>query len=100
MSCVIKFRIVEGAGEKRDRIVTPGAKPRRMNIAVALQQELASTEDRIQRSRRFYNANVRDMNTRVESFPSNIIAALFSFKQEEFFEIADAAVREVPSARF
>jgi LemA protein len=70
------------------------------NNFLDLQQELANTENRIQAARRFYNANVRDMNTRVESFPSNIIAALFSFKQEEFFEIADAAVREVPSARF
>ena len=65
-----------------------------------LQKELANTENRIQAARRFYNGNVRDMNTRVESFPSNIIAALFSFRQEEFFEIADVAVREVPEAKF
>jgi LemA protein len=65
-----------------------------------LQRELANTENRIQAARRFYNGNVRDMNTRVESFPSSIIAALFSFKQQEFFEIADVAVREVPGATF
>jgi LemA protein len=65
-----------------------------------LQRELANTENRIQAARRFYNGNVRDMNTRVESFPSNIIAALFSFEQEEFFEITDVAMRDVPAARF
>jgi LemA protein len=62
-----------------------------------LQRELANTENRIQAARRFYNANVRDMNTRVEAFPSNIMAALFSFGHWEFFEIADAAVRSVPA---
>jgi len=63
---------------------------------LALQRELANTEDRIQAARRFYNANVRDMNTRREVFPSNIIAALFSFAPEQFFEIEDAGVRAVP----
>jgi LemA protein len=65
-----------------------------------LQRELANTENRIQAARRFYNGNVRDMNTKVESFPSNIIAGLFSFGQEEFFEIKDVAVRDVPAAKF
>jgi LemA protein len=58
-----------------------------------LQQELGNTEDRIQASRRFYNANVRDYNRRVQSVPSNIIASMFNFKEEEFFEI-EAAMRE------
>jgi LemA protein len=61
-----------------------------------LQRELANTENRIQAARRFYNANVRDMNTRVESFPSNIIASLFSFAPWEFFEIEEAAARSAP----
>ncbi len=61
-----------------------------------LQQELVNTEDRIQAARRFYNANVRDMNTRVEVFPSNIIAGMFSFQREEFFEVEDASVRLAP----
>jgi len=65
-----------------------------------LQGELTATEDRIQAARRFYNANVRDMNTRIEVFPSNIIANLFSFQKEEFFELDDAAQREVPSVDF
>jgi LemA protein len=61
-----------------------------------LQEELANTEDRIQRARRFYNANVRDMNNKVETVPSNLVANIFSFKREEFFEIEDAAVRHAP----
>ncbi len=61
-----------------------------------LQKELANTEDRIQAARRFYNANVRDINTRVEVFPSNLIAGIFHFGKEEFFEIEDAGVRLPP----
>jgi LemA protein len=57
---------------------------------LALQQELANTEDRLQTSRRFYNANVRDYNQRVKQFPSVIIASTFNFDEEEFFEIEDA----------
>ena len=59
-----------------------------------LQGELTNTEDRIQTSRRFYNANVREYNSRVQSVPSNIIANMFSFKEEEFFEVEEA-MREV-----
>lgn len=51
-----------------------------------LQRELRDTEDKIQASRRFYNTNVRDLNTKIEMFPSNIIAGMFRFKQMEFFE--------------
>ena len=57
---------------------------------LALQQELANTEDRLQTSRRFYNANVRDYNQRVKQFPSVIIASTFNFEEEEFFEAEDA----------
>jgi LemA protein len=60
---------------------------------LALQAELSNTEDRIQTSRRFYNANVRDYNTRVHKFPSSIIAGMFHFADEEYFEI-DEAIRE------
>jgi len=65
-----------------------------------LQGQLTDTEDRIQAARRFYNANVRDLNTRIEVFPSNVIANLFSFKKEEFFELDDAAQREAPTVDF
>ncbi|HET7236828.1 MAG TPA: LemA family protein [Actinomycetota bacterium] len=57
---------------------------------LALQAELANTEDRLQTSRRFYNANVRDYNQRVKQFPSVIVASMFGFKEEEFFEIEEA----------
>ena len=58
-----------------------------------LQGELTNTEDRLQTARRFYNANVRDFNRRVKSFPSVILANLFGFKEAEFFEV-DEAVRD------
>jgi LemA protein len=57
---------------------------------LALQSELANTEDRLQTARRFYNANVRQYNERVQQFPSTIIARTFHFEQEEFFEIEEA----------
>jgi LemA protein len=57
---------------------------------LALQQELSNTEDRLQTSRRFYNANVRNYNERVQQFPSMVIARMFGFEQEEFFEVDDA----------
>lgn len=50
-----------------------------------LQGDLTDTEDKIQAARRFYNGMVRDLNTRIQSFPSNIVAGIFSFKQMEFF---------------
>ena len=56
----------------------------------ALQAELSNTEDRIQTSRRFYNANVREFNERVQSVPSNVIASMFGFREEPFFEIEEA----------
>ena len=65
-----------------------------------LQQELSNTEDRIQAARRFYNANVRDLNTRIGVFPSNIIAGMFGFKAEEFFEVEDSRERAAPQVGF
>ncbi len=64
-----------------------------------LQVELANTEDRIQAARRFYNGNVRDLNNRIEVFPSNLIAALFGFAQAEYFEIEDSGVRASPQVK-
>jgi LemA protein len=57
---------------------------------VALQAELSNTEDRLQTARRFYNANVRDYNRRVQSFPSKVIANWFGFKEEQFFEVEES----------
>lgn len=65
-----------------------------------LQRELRDTEDKIQASRRFYNGNVRDLNIKIESFPSNIIASIFSFAKMDFFEIEEAAAREPVSVKF
>lgn len=65
-----------------------------------LQRELADTENKIQAARRFYNGNVRDLNIKVENFPSRVIAGAFSFKKREFFEIDEAGEREVPKVEF
>ena len=66
----------------------------------ALQQSLSELEDALQNSRRYYNAVVRDLNTKIQSFPTNIIAGMFNFQQRQFFEIADATERAVPSVKF
>jgi len=60
---------------------------------LALQTELSNTEDRLQTARRFYNANVRDYNVRVQAFPSSAIASMFHFELAEFFEIPES-IRE------
>jgi LemA protein len=60
---------------------------------VMLQQQLAETEDRIAAGRRFYNANVRSLNTRVEAFPSSIVASMFNFEKAQYFEVEDPATR-------
>jgi len=65
-----------------------------------LQNELANTEDRIQAARRFFNANVRDLNTRVEVFPSNIVASVFQFTREDYFEVEKAVIRNVVDISF
>ncbi|MEI6296032.1 MAG: LemA family protein [bacterium] len=66
-----------------------------------LQRELSDTEDKIQAARRFYNGNVRDLNTAVEVFPGNVIANMFGFSKMEFFELeAGSAEREVVEVKF
>lgn len=65
-----------------------------------LQDKLAGVEDEIQLSRRYYNGAVRNLNTMIESFPTNFIANFFRFEKAEFFEIGDAAAREVPRVDF
>lgn len=57
---------------------------------LSLQTELANTEDKIQMSRRFYNGNVRDFNTKIQVFPNNLAAGMLGFKQYEFFEAAES----------
>ncbi|HVZ11373.1 MAG TPA: LemA family protein [Candidatus Paceibacterota bacterium] len=64
-----------------------------------LQDELADTENKIQAARRFYNTNVLDYNTKLETFPTNVIGGMFSFKREEFFQM-DTAQREPIQVKF
>jgi len=64
-----------------------------------LQNTLAQIEDAVQNARRYYNAVVRDLNTRVQQFPSNLIAGMFGFRNREFFEVPDAE-RETPKVKF
>ncbi len=65
-----------------------------------LQAELANTEDRIAAGRRFYNANVRELNTKVETFPANVVANMFGFSRAEYFEVDDPQIRQAPSVSF
>ncbi|HST82427.1 MAG TPA: LemA family protein [Kineosporiaceae bacterium] len=67
---------------------------------MALQNELSQTEDRIAAGRRFYNANVRELNTKVESVPSNIIAGFTNIGRADYFEVEDERVRSAPQVNF
>jgi LemA protein len=67
---------------------------------MALQAELTNTEDRIAAGRRFYNANVRQLNTKIETVPTNIIAGMFHFVRAEYFEAEEPEVREAPTVSF
>ena len=64
-----------------------------------LQATLAEIETAIQNARRYYNAVVRDLNTRIQQFPSNLVAGLFGFRNKEFFEVPDAQ-KETPQVKF
>ena len=68
-----------------------------------LQGELTDTEDKIQASRRFYNGNVRDFNTKLQVFPTNFIGNMLGFKSREFFDVAESekeAVGKAPEVKF
>ena len=67
---------------------------------VNLQNELADTENKIQAARRFYNGNVRDLNIKTDSFPSNIVAKMFNFQKAEFFELEQEAAKEPVKVKF
>ena len=64
------------------------------------QSELSNTENELQMSRRYYNGTARDLNTAVESFPSNILANVFHFEKVQYFEIDNPADRAVPQVKF
>lgn len=65
-----------------------------------LQRELADTENKMQAARRFYNTMVMELNTKIESFPTNIIAGLFGFRQEKFFEAESEVEKEAVKISF
>lgn len=65
-----------------------------------LQRELSDTENKIQAARRFYNSMVLDLNTRVQVFPTNLIAKMFNFKSEEFFEVENEEEKENIKVKF
>ena len=66
----------------------------------SLQGSLNGTEDAIQNSRRYYNAVVRDLNTKIQSFPTNIVAGMFHVQQRQFFDITDPTERENVAVKF
>jgi LemA protein len=63
---------------------------------LSLQTALAEIEDHVQNARRYYNAVVRDLNTRIQQVPTNLVARLFGFREREFFELEDEAERTAP----
>ncbi len=67
---------------------------------LALQEELTSTENKIGFARQFYNDQVLGLNNKIQMFPSNILAGMFGFREEAFFEVEDAAERETPQVKF
>jgi len=67
---------------------------------LGLQGSLEQIEDAVQKSRRYYNAVVRDLNTTIHVFPRNVIASLFGFKEREFYALTDEEQRQAPQVRF
>lgn len=67
---------------------------------LSLQDELSDTENKIQAARRFYNGNVRDFNTKLQVFPTNMVGNMLGFKSREFFGLDNEAERAAPSVQF
>ena len=90
------------SGAVRNLIVSVEAYPdlKSNQNFLELQRQLAETEDRIAAGRRFYNANVRVYNTKIDSVPTNIIANMFKFEKATYFEVNDAVVRQAPNVSF
>ena len=90
------------SGAVRNLLVTVEAYPdlKSNTNFLHLQKELSETEDRIAAGRRYYNANVREYNTKVESLPSNVIAGMGKFEKATYFEIQDPAARQSPDVNF
>jgi LemA protein len=92
----------ELSGAVRNLLVSVEAYPelRSNQNFLELQRQLAETEDRIAAGRRYYNANVRVYNTRIDSVPSNVVASMFKFDKATYFEVTDPAVRQAPQVSF
>src|SRR5256712_6383388 len=73
---------------------------RAIESVTSLQNSLSQIEDTVQNARRYYNAVVRDLNTKIQQFPTNILAGMMGFKLREFFEVTAPAEREVPKVSF
>jgi LemA protein len=86
------------AGSVRQLLAVAEAYPELRAAAsfLELQRSLVEIEDHIQNARRYYNAVVRDLNTRIAQFPSNLIAGLFGFRPREYFGLADQAEQAPP----
>lgn len=67
---------------------------------IELQTELSKIEEQVQLSRRYYNAVVRDLNTKIETVPSNVVANMYGFKKKEYFELESLEERRVPEVKF
>lgn len=65
-----------------------------------LQDELSDTENKIQAARRFYNGNVRDFNTKLQVFPTNLVGGMLGFSARQYFELGSDAEREAPKVQF
>jgi LemA protein len=90
------------AGALRQLFALAEAYPqlRAVESFTSLQNSLNEIEEHVQNARRYYNAVVRDFNTRIAQFPSNLVAGMFGFAAREFFELKDAAQREAPKVSF
>ena len=90
------------SGAVRNLIVSVEAYPdlKSNQNFLELQRQLTETEDRIAAGRRFYNANVRVYNTKIESVPTNVIANVFKFEKATYFEVNEPAVRSAPDVSF
>jgi len=89
-------QLLVGALQKLMAVVENYPQLKASDNFLQLQQELVNTEDRIQAARRFYNGNVRDYKNKCQMFPSSIIAGIFGFESQDYFNV-DPAVRQAPS---
>jgi len=90
------------AGQLRQLVAVAEAYPelKAGESFLALQRNLTEIEDQVQQARRYYNAVVRDLNTRIAQFPFNLVAGLFGFREREFFGLSDPGEENAPPVEF